>query len=140
MAIWARPFTVEELNREAAATLVAHFGIRFTAIGDDWLEATMPVDPRTQQLMGVLHGGVSVALAETVAVFAANRCLGADRIAVNQSVNANHLRPAAAGEVVATARPIHVGRSSQVWGVDIDDRQGRGVCVARLTLEVRARR
>ena len=140
MAIWARPFTLEELNREAEATLVEHFGIRFTAAGEDWLEATMPVDPRTRQLMGVLHGGVSVALAETVALYAANRCLGPGRIAVNQSVNANHLRPAAAGEVVATARPIHLGRSSQVWAVDIGDRQGRGVCVARLTLEVRARR
>jgi uncharacterized protein (TIGR00369 family) len=140
MAIWARPFTLEELNREAAATLVEHFAIRFTAVGENWLEASMPVDARTQQLMGVLHGGVSVALAETVALTAANRCLGPGRMAVNQSVNANHLRPAAAGEVVATARPIHLGRSSQVWGVDIGDRQGRAVCVARLTLEIRERR
>ena len=139
MAIWAQPFTLEELNREAAATLVEHFGIRFTAVGEDWLQASMPVDARTQQLMGVLHGGVSLALAETVALFAANRCLGPGRMAINQSGNANHLRPATAGEVVATARPIHLGRTSQVWGVDIDDGGGRGVCVARLTLEVRAR-
>jgi len=140
MAIWARPFTLEELNREAAATLIEHFAIRFTAVGENWLQASMPVDARTQQLMGVLHGGVSVALAESVALCAANRCLGPGRMAVNQSVNANHLRPAAAGEVVATARPLHLGRSSQVWGVDIGDRQGRAVCVARLTLEIRARR
>jgi 1,4-dihydroxy-2-naphthoyl-CoA hydrolase len=139
MAIWSRPFTLEELNREAASTLVEHFGIRFTAVGEDWLQASMPVDPRTQQVMGVLHGGVSVALAETVALCAANRCLAPGRIAVNQSVNANHLRPAAAGEVLATARPIHLGRTSQVWGVEIGDGEGRGVCVARLTLEVRAR-
>jgi len=139
MAIWSQPFTVEELNREAAHTLASHFAIRFTAVGDDWLQATMPVDQRTRQLMGVLHGGVSVALAETVALCAANRCLEPGRVAVNQSVNANHLRPAAAGDVVATARPIHLGRSSQVWGVDIGDVRGRPVCVARLTLEVRSR-
>ena len=137
MSIWFRPFTLEELQRQSAATMSEHLDIRFTEIGSDFLRATMPVDERTRQPFGLLHGGASVTLAETLGSVAANCCLdGARFYSVGQEINANHLRSARKGSVIGTARPVHVGRRSQVWDIRIEDDQGRLTCVSRLTMSV----
>ena len=114
-------------------------GIVFTELGEDFLRGTMPVDARTLQPYGLLHGGASVVLAETLGSLAANLCLDdqANQQAVGIEINANHLRGVTAGLVTGTARPVHVGRSTQVWDIRIEDDQGRAVCVSRLTLAIR---
>jgi 1,4-dihydroxy-2-naphthoyl-CoA hydrolase len=110
-------------------------------VGPDYLRATMPVDDRTRQVMGVLHGGASAALAETIGSFAANMCVDTNRfMCVGQEINANHLRPVAGGLVTATARPFHIGSRSQVWHIEIHDERQRLVCVSRLTMAVVDRR
>jgi 1,4-dihydroxy-2-naphthoyl-CoA hydrolase len=117
--------------------LADHLGIEFIEVGDDFLRGTMPVEPRTHQPMGYLHGGASVVLAETLGSVAANyvvdtgkyRCLG-------QEINANHLRPVTDGKVTGTARPIHLGSRSQVWGIEIRDPKERLVCISRLTVAI----
>ena len=112
-------------------------GIRVTEIGPDFLRATMPVSPRTHQPMGVLHGGASVALAETVGSVAANLCVDREKyVCLGQDINANHLRPISSGIVTATARPFHIGRRSHVWHIEIRDEEDRLVCVSRLTMAV----
>ena len=112
-------------------------GIRVTEIGPDFLRATMPVTPRTHQPMGVLHGGASVALAETVGSVAANLCVDGEKyVCLGQDINANHLRPISSGIVTATARPFHIGRRSHVWHIEIRDEEDRLVCVSRLTMAV----
>lgn len=114
-----------------------HLGIRLIEVGPDYLRATMPVDSRTKQVTGILHGGASVALAETVGSLAANLCVDpASRLCVGQEINANHLRPVASGTVTATARPIHIGSRSQVWSIEIRDERERLVCISRLTMAV----
>ena len=103
--------------------------------------ATMPVDQRTRQPFGILHGGASVALAETVASFGATAVIDRERfVAVGQEINANHLRPKVDGVVRATGVPVHVGRSSQVWSIEIRDEEGRLVCISRCTMAVVERR
>jgi 1,4-dihydroxy-2-naphthoyl-CoA hydrolase len=115
--------------------------MRFTEIGPDYLRATMPVDARTHQPTGVLHGGASVALAETVGSTAANLCVDRQQeLCLGQEINANHLRPIATGLVTATARPLHRGSRSQVWQIEIRDERERLVCVSRLTMAVVAAR
>jgi uncharacterized protein (TIGR00369 family) len=137
MGIWRNAATVEELQGRARNTLIEWLGIRFTQIGPDFLCATMPVNEHTHQPMGVLHGGASVALAETVGSTAGNLCVdGAREVCMGQEINANHLRPVHTGQVTATARPLHRGGRSQVWQVEIRDEQERLVCVSRLTLAV----
>jgi 1,4-dihydroxy-2-naphthoyl-CoA hydrolase len=137
MSIWRNAATVEELQRRARNTLVEWLGMRFTAIGPDFLSASMPVDAHTHQPMGVLHGGASVALAETVGSTAANLCVDSEReMCLGQEINANHLRPVYSGWVTATARPLHRGNRSQVWQIEIRDEQERLVCVSRLTMAV----
>jgi len=112
-------------------------GIEILELTDDRVVATMPVDARTHQPFGILHGGASVALAETVASLgAAGRIDRNAFMAVGQEINANHLRPKSDGVVTATAVPVHVGRSSQVWSISIVDEAGRMICVARCTLAV----
>ena len=118
-------------------TLAAHLGIRVTEIGPDYLRATMPVNSHTHQPMGILHGGASVALAETVGSLAANLCVDVQAsVCVGQEINANHLRPVASGQVTATARPFHIGARSQVWGIEIRDENDKLVCVSRITMAV----
>jgi 1,4-dihydroxy-2-naphthoyl-CoA hydrolase len=107
-----------------------------TEIGDDWLRGTMPVDARTKQPFGLLHGGASVALAESLGSLAGNLCLDASEMAVGLDINANHLRAVTAGVVTGTARALHVGRSTQVWEIRIEDERGKLVCISRLTLAV----
>lgn len=137
MSIWFTDVRLEDIVRRGANTMVDHLGIRFTEVGPDFLRATMPVDARTRQIMGILHGGASVALAETVGSFAANLCVDQARVyCVGQEINANHLRPVASGVVTATARPWHIGTRSQVWHIEIRDERERLVCVSRLTMAV----
>jgi 1,4-dihydroxy-2-naphthoyl-CoA hydrolase len=140
MSIWKTAVTLEELQERARNTLSEHLGIRYTEIGPDYLRATMPVDARTHQPAGILHGGASVALAESVGSVGANLCVDMKtQVCVGQEINANHLRPIGSGLVTATARPYHVGSRSQVWHVEIADQRGKLVCVSRLTMAVLAR-
>ena len=130
---------LDALNARNQGNAVGHLGIVITEQGEDFLRGTMPVDHRTKQPYGLLHGGSSVLLAETLASMAANLCLEdpTQGQAVGLEINANHLRAMTEGTVVGTARPIHVGRSTQVWDIRIEDEQGRAVCVSRLTLAMR---
>jgi 1,4-dihydroxy-2-naphthoyl-CoA hydrolase len=140
--IWfgGRRPTVEQLEQVGARGLHGHLGMEVVDCGDDWLRMRMPVDERTQQPFGRLHGGASVALAETVASIAANFCVdAAAQVAVGQEINANHIRPAYDGWVHATARPEALGRSSQVWSIRIEDEAGKLVCISRFTVAVIAR-
>ncbi|WP_371184046.1 hotdog fold thioesterase [Xanthomonas sacchari] len=130
------PADLAVLNADCRDTLIAHLGIVFTEAGPDWLRATMPVDARTRQPYGLLHGGASVVLAETLGSTAGNLCVGPGRICVGLEINANHLRAARSGTVTGTARPLHVGRTTQVWDIHIEDAAGKPVCVSRLTLAV----
>ena len=117
--------------------LPATLGIEILELTDDRVVATMPVDARTRQPYGILHGGASVALAETVASLgAAGRVDRSAFMVVGQEINANHLRAKAEGIVTATAVPVHVGRSSQVWSIEIRDEAGKLVCISRCTLAV----
>jgi 1,4-dihydroxy-2-naphthoyl-CoA hydrolase len=112
-------------------------GIEFTEIGEDFIRGTMPVDARTHQPFGLLHGGASVALAETLGSMGANMCVDSSRyLCVGQEINANHLKSVRSGRVTGTARPLHVGKRSQVWSIDIVDDSGALVCVSRLTVAV----
>jgi 1,4-dihydroxy-2-naphthoyl-CoA hydrolase len=137
MSIWHRQFTVEEIRKFQHDTMGAHLGIEFTGIGDDWLEARMPVDGRTMQPDRILHGGASVALAETLGSVGGTMCVDRELFQiVGQEINANHLRPATGGHVTGRASPIHLGRRSQVWNIEITDDRKRLVCVSRLTIAV----
>ncbi|ALN60528.1 esterase [Lysobacter enzymogenes] len=128
--------TVDDLNRLSRNTAMEPLGIVFTEIGPDYVRGTMPVDPRTHQPYGLLHGGASVLLAETLGSSAGNLCCAAGKVCVGIEINANHVRGVRSGTVVGTARPIHVGASTQVWDIRIEDEAGRLVCVSRLTLAV----
>lgn len=135
--IWKQTITVAALNAQAQNTLAAALGIRVTELGDDFVRGTMPVDARTMQPYGLLHGGASLALAETLGSIAANLCLdSASRMAVGLEINANHLRAVHSGSVTGTASALHVGRQTQVWEIRITDERGRVACVSRLTVAV----
>lgn len=128
---------IARLNAHSRGTLGQSLGIEFTEAGPDFLRGRMPVDERTKQPYGLLHGGASVALAETLGSAAGNHCLDGDRsVAVGLEISANHLRPVTQGWVTGTARPIHIGRSTQVWDIRIEDDAGHQTCVSRLTLAV----
>lgn len=131
-----RPTTLEALNASSRGTAMEPMGIAFTEIGHDFLRATMPVDERTRQPYGLLHGGASALLAETLGSTAGMLCVEEGRGCVGIEINANHLRGVRSGTVTGTARPLHVGRSTQVWEIRIEDEAGRLVCVSRLTLAV----
>ena len=128
--------SVDVLNQWSEGTLMQPLGIRFTEIGPDYVRGTMPVDARTHQPYGLLHGGASVALAETLGSTAAGLCVEPDQGVVGIEINANHLRGVREGLVTGTARPLHVGRSTQVWEIRIEDEAGQLVCVSRLTMAV----
>lgn len=141
MAIWHGNPTLEQLVRMHRNTLAERIGIVITGIGDDYLRATMPADARTFQPMGIVHGGANVALAETVASVAAGCCIDRERFGcVGQEINANHLRSVSSGMLTATARPFHIGRRSQVWGIEIVDDAGQLTCISRITIAVVERR
>jgi 1,4-dihydroxy-2-naphthoyl-CoA hydrolase len=141
MSIWRSTATPEELTARGARSLSGHLGIRITEIGPDFLRATMPVTERTHQPFGVLHGGASVALAETAGSIASTLCVDMEQyMCLGQDINANHLRAVSSGTVTATARPFHLGGRSHVWHIEIRDERERLVCVARLTMAIVERR
>ncbi len=137
MSIWKSPRSVDELNAARGGTLLEHLDIRITAVGDDFLSATMPVDARTRQPYGLLHGGASVALAETLGSMGAMMCVDTAQFqCVGQEINANHVRAGRTGWVTGTARPVHLGGRSQIWTIDIVNEAERLVCTSRLTIAV----
>lgn len=137
MAVWRAPVDLEQLTALGAEGMSGLLGIEFTAYGDDWLRARMPVDRRTHQPFGRLHGGASVALAETVASVGASLCVDRERfVGVGMEINANHIRPARNGFVHATGHVESIGRTSQIWTVRILDDDERLVCLSRVTMAV----
>lgn len=136
-SIWKNRPSVELVNRLVQNTAVTTLGIEFTEIGEDFLRATMPVDHRTVQPARILHGGASVLLAETLGSQAAYMCIDVDRFrCVGLDINANHIRAVTSGKVVGTARPQHLGRSTQVWEIRIETEEGALVCISRLTMAI----
>jgi 1,4-dihydroxy-2-naphthoyl-CoA hydrolase len=137
MTIWKSPRSVEQLNAGRGGTLIEHLDIEFTEIGADFIRGTMPVDGRTRQPYGLLHGGASVVLAETLGSTGATLCTDVnDYVCVGQEINANHVRRTRSGIVTGTARPLHVGGRSQIWIIDIVNEAGKLVCTSRLTVAV----
>ena len=133
----AKGVTVQALNQLSSNTMVAHLGITFTEVGDDYLVASMPVDPRTHQPFGLLHGGASVALAETLGSMAANLCV--DQTAqhcVGLDINANHVKGIRNGFVYGKTTPIHIGKKTHVWEIRITNEAKELVCISRITMAV----
>ncbi|MDJ1483810.1 hotdog fold thioesterase [Cytophagaceae bacterium YF14B1] len=130
--------TIEFLNQMGAKTMSSHLGIEFTEIGADYIIAKMPVDFRTHQPLGLLHGGASVVLAETLGSIAANCCLDTTKqYAVGLEINANHVRSVSEGFVYGKTTPIHIGRSTHVWDIRITNEKDQLVCVSRLTVAIK---
>ncbi|HIF9383472.1 TPA: hotdog fold thioesterase [Photobacterium damselae] len=136
MSIWKRHFTLEDLNATSKNTLVEHLGIEYVSFDDESLTASMPVDHRTHQPLGMLHGGASVVLAETLGSIAANYCVSEGHYCVGLDINANHVRAMRSGLVKGIAKPTHLGVTTQVWQIDIVDERDRLVCTSRLTIAV----
>lgn len=135
--IWTTYATTEELNKRNKETLSEHLGIVFTEVGDDFLAATMPIDKRTIQPMGILHGGASCVLAETIGSAAANYCIDQKlQAAVGLDININHIRSAKEGFVTAVAKPLHLGKSTQVWEIRIYDEKKFLIAISRLTMAI----
>jgi len=136
MSIWRSLQTLDELNTERG-NLIDHMGIRFTEIGGDFVRGTMPVDTRTVQPYGLLHGGASVALAETLGSMGAAMCVNTEEYqVVGQEINANHVRAARSGLVMGTARAVHLGGRTHVWSIDIVNDAQKLVCISRITMAV----
>lgn len=138
MAIWKREISIESLTALHQGTAPEHLGMEFTEVGDDFIRGRIPVDARTRQPYGVIHGGVNVVLAETLGSCGAVYCLPEGQRAVGLDINANHLRGASSGWVTGTARPVHIGRSTQVWHIDMHNDAGELTCVSRITMAVLA--
>jgi 1,4-dihydroxy-2-naphthoyl-CoA hydrolase len=137
MGIFQEGITVEQLNRLSKNTMAERIGIEFTAIGNDTLEAKMPVDERTHQPFGMLHGGASVALAETMGSVAATCCVDVKRqFCVGLDINANHIRSVRTGFVKGTTSPLHIGKKTQVWEIRIVNEKDELVCISRITMAV----
>ena len=140
MRIWTHPVSVETLTELHVDTAVQRLGIEFLEVGDDFIRARVPVDTRTRQPYGLLHGGVSVVLAETLGSCGAACSCPPGHRAVGLDINANHLRGATSGWVTGTTRPVHIGRTTQVWQIDMVDDEGRPTCVSRITMAILAPR
>lgn len=137
-SIWHRTVTVDELNAWDRPGLADTLGIRFSALGPDWIEATMPVGPPVHQPLGLLHGGASVALAETLGSVGGYLTLEPEtHFCVGLEINANHVRGVREGTVTGRAEPLHLGRTTQLWQIRIRDERDRLVCASRITLAVR---
>ena len=136
MSIWKQTTDLDRINAWNRDSMVERLGMLVTEVGDDFVRGTMPVDARTKQPLGLLHGGASVALAETLGSTAGNLCIDTSEMAVGLDINANHLRAATSGIVTGTTRPLHIGRTTQVWEIRIEDEHARLVCISRLTLAV----
>ncbi|MDO8908786.1 MAG: hotdog fold thioesterase [Pseudohongiella sp.] len=140
MSIWKRQPTLQQMAENSRNTAVENLGIEYLEVGDDYIKGRMPVDHRTVQPFGILHGGASVLFAETLGSVAANHCLlSEDRVAVGLDINANHIRPVARGWVIGTAKALHIGSTTQVWEIRIETEQGKTVCISRLTMAVIAK-
>ena len=137
MGIFNKDITLEALNKLSRNTMAEQIGIEFTAIGDDFMEARMPVDSRTHQPFGLLHGGASVALAETLGSVAAHCCVDpAKQFCVGLDINANHLRGVREGFVKGVTKPVHIGKKTQVWEIRITNQKDELVCISRITMAV----
>ena len=136
MSLWKKNTYLVALNALSADTLIAHLGIEYTHIGDDSLTGTMPVDSRTHQPYGLLHGGASAVLAETLGSVAANLAVAEDKVCVGLEVNANHVRSIKKGIVTGTASALHIGYSTQVWQINICNEREQLICTSRLTVAV----
>ena len=135
MSIWKSPTTLDQLKERSKDTLMEHLGIEYLEIGDDYLKARMPVDSRTRQTAGILHGGASAALAETLGSIAAGMCVDREnKRIVGLEINANHIRPVTDGWVTGITTPIHVGTTTQIWEIRIFNGQQKLVCISRLTV------
>ncbi len=140
MRIWTRPISVEILTGIHTDTAVGHLGVEFLEVGDDFIRARVPVDTRTRQPYGLLHGGVSVVLAETLGSCGAAYSCAEGHRAVGLDINANHLRGATSGWVTGITRPVHRGRSTHVWHIELTNDAGELTCVSRITMAVLAQR
>ncbi len=140
MSIWKKEISLEILNSSSKNTLMEHLDIVYSAITDTTISATMPVCSKTHQPLGMLHGGASVVLAESLGSIAANFCVDENSYCVGLDINANHVRVMRKGTVTGTASPIHIGVSTQVWQINMVDEQQRLVCTSRLTIAVKQKR
>jgi 1,4-dihydroxy-2-naphthoyl-CoA hydrolase len=140
MPIWKQPISCDILNRLSRSTANEHLGMEFTEVGDDFITARVPVDHRTIQPYGFIHGGVSVALAETLGSCGAAFSIPEGYRTVGLDINANHLKSASSGWVTGTARPVHMGRTTHVWAIELKNDAGELTCVSRITMAVLAPR
>lgn len=137
MSIWFIEPTPDQMHAISQNTLIEHLGIEFLEIGEDTIKARLPVDHRTVQPAGLLHGGASAALAETLGSMASTLCIDlAKKRCVGLEINANHIRPATSGYVYGVARPIHLGNTTHIWDIRITNEQDKLVCIARLTMAI----
>ena len=140
MAIWFKEFTLDDLNKRGENTLADFLGIKFTKVGDASLTATMPANERTKQPIGIVHGGANVALAETIASTGANAVIDLEKYyCVGLEINANHIRSVTEGVVTGVAHPIHLGRTTQIWHIELVNEAGKITCVSRMTAAVVSR-
>ncbi len=135
-SIWKKKATIEDLNKSGVGNMGEWLGLEFTEIGSDFLIAKLPVDHRTKQPYGILHGGSSVVLAETLGSVASNLCIGEDKRAVGLEVNANHLRPVTSGFVTGICKPLSIGSTIQVWEIRISNDKDKLTCICRLTVAI----
>ena len=137
--IWTTDFTIEMLNKGSENTMVDHLGILFTKFGDDYIEAKMPVDQRTKQPFGLLHGGASVTLCESLGSMASNLCINTTtHYSVGLTINASHIRSATSGYVTAVCKPVHLGRTTHIWDINCYNESGKITCQCKLTTAVLA--
>ena len=136
MRIWKQAISVELLSASSAHTAVSHLGIEFLEVGDDFIRARVPVDGRTIQPYGLLHGGVAVVLGETLGSCGAAYCDRPGERVVGLDINANHLKGTTSGWVTGITRPVHIGRSTQVWAIGLHNDAGELTCVSRITMAV----
>ena len=136
MSIWKKSTEISRLNTISENTIIELLGIKYTKVGDNFIQGTMPVDQRTHQPHGLLHGGASVVLAETLGSVAANLAVADDKVCVGLEVNANHIRSIKKGTVTGTATAVHIGYSTQIWQIEICNERQQLVCTSRLTVAV----
>ena len=140
MRVWKKPISVEILNASSPGTANEHLGLEFLEVGDDFIRARVPVDHRTRQPYGLLHGGVSVVLAETLGSTGAACAAPAGHRVVGLDINANHIKGTTSGWVTGITRPVHIGRTTQVWAIELTNDAGELTCVSRITMAVLAPR
>jgi 1,4-dihydroxy-2-naphthoyl-CoA hydrolase len=140
MSIWKKPLDLEIMKELTKNTMIEFLGIEFIEFGEDFLKAQMPVDNRTRQPIGIMHGGASCVLAESIGSMAANLCVDNESYCVGLDINTNHIRSISSGLVQGTAKPYHIGKTTQVWGINITDENQKLISVTRLTLAVLAKK